>query len=132
MKRQAQGERHRVDSQLVGSETETRLSPLARPNPAPSRPLVVPPVGTLAMSVCYLRDDNQIDAEWCRISLHHKSPITLFTLDGTGRTACVTGVVQSVQFDPNRAMGMRWRVEIDLLTVVLRSARRRQVRQRTS
>jgi hypothetical protein len=52
------------------------------------------------MSVCYLRDDNQIDAERCRISLRDKSRVTPFTLNGTGRTACVTGVVHSVQFDP--------------------------------
>jgi hypothetical protein len=69
------------------------------------------------MYVCYLRDDNEIDVERCRISLREKSPITLFTLDDRGRVACLTGVVQSIQFDPNRAVGRRWRVEMDLLTV---------------
>jgi hypothetical protein len=33
------------------------------------------------MVVCYLRDDNEIDAERCRISLREKLPITLLTLD---------------------------------------------------
>jgi hypothetical protein len=68
------------------------------------------------MHICYLRGDNEIDVERCRISLREKSPITLFTLDG-GRVACLTGVVQSIQFDANRLLDMRWRVEIDLATV---------------
>jgi hypothetical protein len=69
------------------------------------------------MSVCYLRDDNEIDAERCRISVREKSPITLLTLDAAGRVVCFTGVVQSVQFDNNRPVGMRWRVEMDVATV---------------
>jgi hypothetical protein len=64
------------------------------------------------MNVCYLRDDNEIDVERCRISLRNKSSVTLFTLDSAGRVACLTGVVQSIQFDPNLAGGRRWRVEI--------------------
>jgi hypothetical protein len=68
------------------------------------------------MVVCYLRDDNEIDAERCRISLREKSPITLLTLDGAGLVVCFTGVVQSVQFDPSRAARMRWRVEMVLAT----------------
>jgi hypothetical protein len=72
---------------------------------------------SLVMSVCYLRDDHEIDAERCRISLRKKSPITLLTLDRAGHVVCLTGVVQSIQFDPNRAAGMRWRVEMDLATV---------------
>jgi hypothetical protein len=71
---------------------------------------------TIVMCVCYLREDNDIDAERCRISLREKSPITLLTLDGAGHVVCFTGVVQSIQFDPNRAAGMRWRVEMELAT----------------
>jgi hypothetical protein len=69
------------------------------------------------MIACYLRDDNQIDAERCRISQRTKSPITLLTLDSAGHVVCLTGVVQSIQFDPGRDAGWRWRVEIDLETV---------------
>jgi hypothetical protein len=69
------------------------------------------------MHVCYLRDDNEIDVERCRISLREKSPITLITLDSGGRVACLTGLVESIQFNRNRAVGTRWRVEMDLLTV---------------
>jgi hypothetical protein len=70
----------------------------------------------------YLRDDNEIDAERCRISLREKSQVTLFTLDGAGRVVCLTGVVLSI----HRAVGRRWRVEMDLATV----ARGRKTRQR--
>jgi hypothetical protein len=69
------------------------------------------------MSECYLRDDNEIDAERCRISLREKSPITLITLDDAGHVVCLTGVVQSIHFDPGRAVGMRWRVKMDVATV---------------
>jgi hypothetical protein len=69
------------------------------------------------MSVCYLRNDSEIDAEQCRISLRNISPIGLSTLDSAGRVAYVTGFVQSIEFDAERAIGMRWRVEIDVLTV---------------
>jgi hypothetical protein len=62
------------------------------------------------MSMCYLRNDSEIDAERCRISLREKSRITLFALDGKGRMACFTGVIESMQFDPDRAICMRWRV----------------------
>jgi hypothetical protein len=43
--------------------------------------------------------------------------MALSTLDGAGRAAYVTGFVQSIEFDPNSAIGMRWRVEMDVLTV---------------
>jgi hypothetical protein len=69
------------------------------------------------MSVCYLRNDSEIDAEQCRISLLNVSPIALSTWDGAGRAAYVTGFVQSIEFAADRAIGMRWRVEIDVLTV---------------
>jgi hypothetical protein len=72
---------------------------------------------SVVMNACYLRDDNQIDAERCRISQREKSPITLLTLDSAGRVVCLTGVVQSIHFDPGRDAGSRWRVEIDLETV---------------
>jgi hypothetical protein len=62
------------------------------------------------MSMCYLRNDSAIDAERCRISLREKSRITIFGLDGEGRMACFTGIIESMQFDPGRAIGMRWRV----------------------
>jgi hypothetical protein len=62
------------------------------------------------MSVCYLRNDSAIDAERCRISLREKSRLTIFALDSAGRIACLTGVIQSIEFDPSRATGMRWRV----------------------
>jgi hypothetical protein len=80
------------------------------------------------MSVCYLRNDSEIDAERCRISLREKSPITLFTLDSAGRVACLTGVVQSIQFDPNRAVGRRWRVEMHFATAAS-PGRERKARQ---
>ena len=67
------------------------------------------------MQVCYLLSD--IDAERCRISLREKSTVSLITLDIDGRITCLTGVVQSIQFDPNRATGMPWRVEMDLSAV---------------
>jgi hypothetical protein len=82
------------------------------------------------MSVCYLRDDNDIDAERCRISLRQKSPITLLTLDSAGRVSWWTGVVQSMRFDPNRAAGRRWRIEMDLATVAS-TVRARKARQRS-
>ena len=69
------------------------------------------------MHVCYLREDNEIEVERCRMSLRDKSPVTLFTLDNGGHVACLTGVVQSIQFDRKRAVGKRWRVEMDLSTV---------------
>jgi hypothetical protein len=72
-------------------------------------------LGALDMHVCYLLSD--IDAERCRISLREKSAVSLITLDIDGRVASLTGVVQSIQFDPNRATGMPWRVEMDLLAV---------------
>jgi hypothetical protein len=65
------------------------------------------------MNMIYLRNDSEIDAERCRISLGDRSSITLFALDYAGRVSCFTGVVQSIQFDPNRVVGMRWRVEMD-------------------
>jgi hypothetical protein len=72
-------------------------------------------LGALDMVVCYLLNDN--DAERCRISLRQKSLISVFTLDIAGRVACLTGVIQSIQFDSDRATGMGWRVEMDLSTV---------------
>jgi hypothetical protein len=87
-------------------------------------------VGALNMGVCYLRDDNDVDAERCRISLREKSPITLFTLDSAGRVSWWTGVVQSMRFDPNRAVGRRWRIEMDLATVAS-TGRARRARQRS-
>jgi hypothetical protein len=75
------------------------------------------------MYVCYLRDDNEIDVERCRISLREKSPITLLTLDSRGHVVCLTGVVQSIDFGRNRAVGSRWRVEMDLLTVASTTGR---------
>jgi hypothetical protein len=69
------------------------------------------------MTVCYLRNDNEIDAERCRISLREKSPITLLTLNGTGHVVCLTGVVRSIKFDPGRTIGRRWRVEMDVATI---------------
>jgi hypothetical protein len=69
------------------------------------------------MIVCYLRNDSEVDAERCRFSLRDKSPLTLFTLDARGRVACLTGIVQSIQFDRNRPVGRRWRVEMDMATV---------------
>jgi hypothetical protein len=106
--------------EFAGHGTEARLSPSARPITASRRPLNVPCVGAPDMHVCYLLND--IDAERCRISLRQKSPISLFTFDIAGRVACLTGVVQSIQFDPNRATGMRWRVEMDLSAVALTAA----------
>jgi hypothetical protein len=78
--------------------------------------------------VCYLRNDSEIDAERCRISLREKSPITLFTLDSTGQVACLSEVVQSIQFDLNRAIGRRWPVEMQLATVAS-PVRERKARQ---
>jgi hypothetical protein len=72
-------------------------------------------LGPLDMHVCYLLSDT--DAERCRISLREKSPVSVMTFDIEGRVASLTGVVQSIQFDPNRATGMRWRVEMDVPTV---------------
>ena len=69
------------------------------------------------MYVCYLRGDNEIDVERCRISLREKSAVSLLTLDVAGRVAFLTGVVQSIQFDAHRATGLRWRVKMDLSTV---------------
>jgi hypothetical protein len=69
------------------------------------------------MSVCCLRGENDIDVERCRISIREKSAITLFALDSVGRVSCWTGVVRSIEFDPKRAVGRRWRVEMDLSTV---------------
>jgi hypothetical protein len=69
------------------------------------------------MSVCYLRNDSEIDADRCRMSLRDKSPIALSTMDGADHVAYTIGFVQSIEFDPNRAVGMRWRVELDVLTV---------------
>jgi hypothetical protein len=71
----------------------------------------------MTMSACYLRDDNEVDAERCRISLRGKTPITLLTFDSAGRIVCLTGVVHSIQFDPGRPAGMRWRIEMDAATV---------------
>jgi hypothetical protein len=72
-------------------------------------------LGALDVHVCYLLSDT--DAERCRISLREKSAVSLITLDIGGRVASLTGVVQSIQFDPKRATGMRWRVEMDLSTI---------------
>jgi hypothetical protein len=89
-----------------------------RPTTAPQRQLNCSAVfGALDMHVCYLLSDT--DAERCRISLREKSAVSVFALDIEGRVASLTGVVQSIQFDPNRATGMPWRVEMDLSTVTL-------------
>jgi hypothetical protein len=69
------------------------------------------------MIVYYLRNDCEVDAERCRFALREKSPVALSTVDGTGRVAHVTGFVQSIEFDADRAVGMRWRVAIDVLTI---------------
>ena len=106
-----------LDKNCARHGTETRLSPLAGPITAARQQLIVPRAGAIEMYVCYIRDDNGTDVERCRISLSEKSTISLFTLDTGGRVACLTGVVQSIQFDPKRAVGMRWRVEMDLSTV---------------
>jgi hypothetical protein len=82
------------------------------------------------MGVCYLRDDNDIDVERCRISMREKSAITLFALDSAGHVSCLTGVVQSMRLDRNRAVGTRWRVTMDLLTVAS-TGPVRKARQRT-
>ena len=79
----------------------------------------------MKMTVCYLRNDSETDAEQCRISLRGKSPITLFAQDSDGRVVCLTGVVLSIRFGSNRPVGMRWRVEIDVLTVAARDALKR-------
>src|SRR5262249_41982527 len=90
---------------------------LPRPVLAAHRPLSLFRMGRENMIVCYLRNDSEIDAERCRISLREQLPLTLFALDGVDRVACFTGVVLSMQFDPSRAVGMRWRVEMDISTV---------------
>jgi hypothetical protein len=69
------------------------------------------------MIVCYLSNDSEIVAERCRISLSERSPMTLFAVDGAGCVAGFTGVVLSMRFDPGCAVGMRWRVEMDISTV---------------
>jgi hypothetical protein len=78
--------------------------------------------GALNMSVCYLHNDSDIDAECCRISLREKSPV---------RVLCLTGVVQSIQFVPNRAVGRRWGVELYLSTAASSTRLSRKARQRT-
>jgi hypothetical protein len=75
----------------------------------------MPDAGAGDVHVCYLLSDT--DAGRCRISLREKSAVSLITLDIDGRVASLTGVVRSIQFDLNRATGMRWRVEMDLSTV---------------
>jgi hypothetical protein len=82
------------------------------------------PVGALNMSVCYIHSD--VDAERCRISLREKSPVTLFTVDNKGRVVWLSGVVQSI----DRAVGGRWRVEMDLATAAS-TGRARKARQRS-
>jgi hypothetical protein len=64
----------------------------------------------VVMSVFYIGNDSEIDAERCWFSLGKKEPITIFGLSLEGRAACFTGVVQSIQFDPKRERGSRWRV----------------------
>jgi hypothetical protein len=65
-----------------------------------------------------------------RPAAREKSPITLFAVDSAGRPACLTGVVQSIEFDRHRPAGMRWRVEMDLWTAAS-TGPRRKTRQRT-
>jgi hypothetical protein len=101
-----------------GSDCGLRCAP-SSPRVARSNTLRV---RALNMCVCYLRDDNEIDAARCRTSLRDRWPIALSTFDSPGRVAYVIGLVRSVQFDPNRAVGMRWRVEIDLLTAAALSS----------
>jgi hypothetical protein len=84
----------------------------------------------LNVTLCYLCVDKEIDAERCRISVRKKSPITLCALDSTGRISCSTGVVQSIQPDPYGHAGMRWLIEMDLLTVASPNGGRRKTRQR--
>jgi hypothetical protein len=101
---------------LKVTELKPDCSPLARPITVPRRQLNCSmALGALDMHVCYFPSD--IDAERCRISLREKSAVSLITLDIDGRVASLTGVVQSIQFDPNRATGMPWRVEMDLSAV---------------
>jgi hypothetical protein len=69
------------------------------------------------MIVCYLRNDSETDVERCRMSLGARQPITLLALDSVGVVSGFTGVVVSIQFDPGREIGMRWRVEMDISTV---------------
>jgi hypothetical protein len=88
-------------------------------------------MGALNVALCYLRVDNEIDAERCRISARERSPITLCALDSAGRISCSTGVVQSIGPDPNGHAGMRWLIEMDLLTVASPDGGQRKTRQRT-
>jgi hypothetical protein len=76
------------------------------------------------MSVCYIHSD--VDAERCRISLRDKSPVTLFTVDSKGRVVWLSGLVQSI----DRAVGGRWRIEMDLATAAS-TGRVRKARQRS-
>jgi hypothetical protein len=91
-----------------------RLTPRLRPTAARVAHFNVPELGALRMSLCYLRGENDIDVERCRISIREKSAVTLFALDNAGHVSCWTGVVQSIEFDPTRAVDKRWRVEMDL------------------
>jgi hypothetical protein len=44
----------------------------------PHRPFQCSPGGGVGISVCYLRGENDVDVERCRISIREKSAITLF------------------------------------------------------
>jgi hypothetical protein len=90
-----------------------RISPRIRPAPAAHRTFIAQGWGAKNMNMIYLRNDSEIDAERCRISLGERSSLTLFALDYAGRVSWFTGFVQSIQFDPNRVVGMRWRVEME-------------------
>jgi hypothetical protein len=62
------------------------------------------------MSVFYISNDSNIDAERCRISLRKKAPITIFGANLEGRAVYFIGIVTSIQFDSSRHPGGRWRV----------------------
>lgn len=113
---------HSAKIRRVGSEKRLPLSP--RLIAAAAVGFNGSQVGALNMSVCYIHSD--VDAERCRISLCEKSPVTLFTVDSQGRVVWLSGVVQSI----DRALGGRWRVEMDLATVAS-TGRPRKARQRS-
>jgi hypothetical protein len=109
-------QRHGRRSFSAGS-SRNRLSPRLRPTAAAHRLLKLFPVGAKIMFLCYLRNDSEVDAELCRTSLREKSLVALSASDGAGSFAYLIGFVRSIEFNPSRTIGRRWRVEMDVLTV---------------
>ena len=64
------------------------------------------------MTFFYISNDNEKDIRRCHESRDHQDPITVTGLTVDGQIKDFTGIVQTVDLDPERPDGKQWRVII--------------------